>query len=81
MGRVRDMHGGRDYDSTWETRMSGEGEYARIVERRFQAACRRLGLNAKGKDELDTTKFRAPRGPQASLFSLLTAGGADPDWL
>ncbi len=35
MARLREMHGGKDYDPRWGHRMRGEGEYAGIVAQRF----------------------------------------------
>jgi len=57
---MRDMRGGRLYESDWGTRMRGRGPYAALLERRFALACRRHGLN---RDDwtLDTTQFRRPR--------------------
>jgi DNA repair photolyase len=80
MSLVQQTRGGRDYDSTFGTRMRGTGEYARLIERRFELACRRFGLGAgeSGHDErsrvrghasLDTSRFRPPaHAPQLSLF-------------
>src|SRR4051794_14410913 len=45
MKLVRDMRGGKDYDSSWGTRMTGAGPYAWTIGRRFEKACARLGLN------------------------------------
>ncbi len=45
MSLVRQMRGGKDYDSTWHTRMRGTGPYAELIARRFQMAVKRLGLN------------------------------------
>jgi DNA repair photolyase len=42
---VRDMRGGKDYDSTWGTRMTGKGPIAWMIGRRFEIACERLGFN------------------------------------
>src|SRR6478736_3053750 len=36
---VRDMRGGKDYDSTWGSRMKGTGPYAWTIGRRFEIAC------------------------------------------
>ena len=36
---IRDMRGGKDYDSTWGKRMTGEGPYAWMIGRRFEAHC------------------------------------------
>jgi DNA repair photolyase len=57
---IRDMRGGKDYDSTWGTRMKGTGPYAWMIGRRFEMACEKLGLNTE-KRKLDTTQFRPPR--------------------
>jgi DNA repair photolyase len=69
MGRVRELHGGRDYDPEWGTRMIGQGEWARLLQARFRVATRRLSL-AKGLDQLRTDLFRVPQVPdrQLSLF-------------
>ena len=69
MARLREMHGGRDYDPRWGQRMSGEGEYAAMIGRRFKAACRRLGL-AEHQPDLVTDRFERPPQPgdQLGLF-------------
>jgi DNA repair photolyase len=66
---IRDMRGGKDYDSTWGKRMTGSGPYAWMVGRRFEAACERLGLNVETAS-LTTEHFQPPmRGAeQLSLF-------------
>ena len=65
MGRLREMHGGADYDSRWGHRMRGEGPYAQIIARRFEVAARRLGLD-QHQPALRCDLF-AP-GAQPSLF-------------
>ena len=69
MARLREMHGGKDYDPRWGHRMRGEGHYARIVAQRFDKAARRLGLDG-GLPPLRTDLFRVPPEPgdQLSLF-------------
>ncbi|MDK3018362.1 PA0069 family radical SAM protein [Pseudodonghicola flavimaris] len=69
MARVREMHGGRDYDPRWGHRMRGEGEYARMIAERFRTAAGRLGLNGRVAP-LRTDLFRVPpqKGDQLSLF-------------
>lgn len=47
MARLREMHGGKDYDARWGHRMRGEGAYAEMVAVRFRAAARRFGLDRK----------------------------------
>jgi DNA repair photolyase len=66
---VRDMRGGKDYDSTWGTRMKGTGPYAWMIGRRFEMACEKIGLNT-AKSSLSIQHFRAPKpgSEQLSLF-------------
>jgi len=66
---IRDMRGGKDYDSTWSTRMRGTGPIAWMIGRRFELACEKLGLN-KNKVQLTTGHFRKLRrgAEQLSLF-------------
>jgi DNA repair photolyase len=59
MSLVRSMRGGKDYDSNWNTRMTGKGPYAQLMAQRFQIATRRLGLNQK-RVPLDVSQFRRP---------------------
>ena len=65
---IRSMRGGKDYDSSWGQRMSGNGPYAWQIGRRFEIACKRLGLNTT-RTELRTDLFRSPLQPaQMTLF-------------
>ena len=47
MARVREMRGGKDYDSRWGQRMHGDGVWAALVRQRFAKACKRLGLTGE----------------------------------
>jgi hypothetical protein len=49
--------------------MSGTGNYAAMIERRFELVCKQRGLNPD-TTILDTGKFRVPahRGDQLALF-------------
>jgi DNA repair photolyase len=69
MARIREMHGGRDYDPDWGTRMRGTGPQADLLRRRFDFAVRRLGL-AQDLPALRTDLFAPPRPEpvQLSLF-------------
>lgn len=69
MARVRELHGGRDYDPEWGKRMTGEGPFAELFAQRFEIARRRLGL-ARDLPRLRTDLFRRPTrsGDQLSLF-------------
>src|SRR5215471_1057569 len=66
---IRDMRGGRDYDSQWGTRMKGTGPMAWMIGRRFEIACEKLGLN-KRRSKLTIDHFVKPKrnGQQLSLF-------------
>ena len=63
---VREMRGGKDYDSTWGQRMKGSGPYAWMIGRRFEVACEKLGLNEE-KVKLTTEHFRPPRPSAVQL--------------
>jgi DNA repair photolyase len=63
---VRECRGGELYDATFGSRMRGTGPFAELLEKRFDIACRRLGLLER--PALDTSRFRVPGG-QHSLFS------------
>ena len=62
MNRVREMRGGKDYDSAFGARMRGEGVWADLIRQRFEKAVHRLGLHGKGGrfKQLDSTQFRRP---------------------
>lgn len=69
MARLREMHGGRDYDPSWGHRMRGSGEYAAMIGRRFRTACKRLGLNEKSPALRYDLFARPPQpGDQLALF-------------
>jgi DNA repair photolyase len=67
---VRDLHGGKDYDSTFGKRQTGSGPYAWSIGRRFELACRRLELNRR-RQRLTTSLFKPPvrSGNQLDLFA------------
>ncbi len=60
MSLVQQMRGGRDNDPQFGSRMRGQGEYAGLIAQRFRLACRRLGLNAGERIQLETGLFRVP---------------------
>jgi len=74
MSIVRQMRGGRENDPNFGTRMTGTGNYAELIEKRFEIACRRLGLNGEergtaARRSLDCSRFRPPSpAGQGSLF-------------
>jgi DNA repair photolyase len=63
---IREMRGGKDYDSTWGLRQTGSGPYAWMIGRRFEMACEKLGLNER-ESELTTEHFRPPRPAAVQL--------------
>ena len=69
MSIVREMRGGKAYDSRWGKRMRGTGVHAELLASRYALATRRLGLT-KRDWRLDTSQFRPPprAGDQLSLL-------------
>jgi DNA repair photolyase len=63
MNRVRDMRGGKDYDSDFSTRMHGEGVWADLIRQRFSKTVERLGMGGlRGRfEKLDMAQFRRPQ--------------------
>ncbi len=69
MNLLRDARGGRDSDARFHSRMRGDGAYAALIDRRFESAVRRLGLETGSGEPLDCTQFRVPpAGGQLTLF-------------
>ncbi|MEL6619213.1 MAG: PA0069 family radical SAM protein [Pseudomonadota bacterium] len=66
MARLREMHGGQDYDARWGHRMRGEGVYAEMVAHRFAVAMKRLGLKSEAPP-MRTDLFVPPRGSSDQL--------------
>jgi DNA repair photolyase len=66
---VRQMRGGKAYDSRFGLRQRGEGPYAALIARRFKQACARLGLSNAGRP-LDASQFVRPTrsGEQLALL-------------
>ncbi len=67
LNRIRDMRGGKLNDSSFGSRMRGEGVFAEQLRQLFHVACRRAGL-PKREFELSTAAFRRPGGTQLALF-------------
>jgi DNA repair photolyase len=69
LGRVRDLHGGRDYDPEFGLRMTGQGVWADLHRKRMAMARARLGLR-DGLPDLRCDLFCPPPRPgdQLSLF-------------
>lgn len=69
MTRLREMHGGMDYDSRWFHRMKGSGPHAEMIAQRFDRAARAAGLD-RPLPPLRCDLFEAPlaKGAQGALF-------------
>lgn len=63
---LRDMRGGKDYDSNWFERGRGRGAHAAFIAQRFQKAARRLHLDVP-RPRLRTDLFRPPETPGAQM--------------
>jgi DNA repair photolyase len=59
MSVIQQMRGGRDNDPQFGSRMRGQGLFADLIARRFDIACRRLGLNRE-RTAMDTSRFKPP---------------------
>lgn len=69
MSIVRQIRGGKTYDSSFHQRMRGSGLFADMIAQRFKLATSKLGLNAE-RSPLDTSLFSPPKlpGTQFGLF-------------
>ena len=68
---VRQSRGGRENDPNFGSRMTGTGNFVELIGKRFELACRRLGLNSEdnhmaSRDGLDCALFRPPSPEQNS---------------
>jgi DNA repair photolyase len=80
MGRVRDLHGGRDYDPDFGTRMTGQGIWADLIHKRSDLARKRLGLGS-GLPPLRTDLFQPPtpvRRPVGTVLVQLARSAGRP---
>ena len=67
LARVRELRGGKLYDATFGSRMTGDGIFAEQIAKMFAVATRRSGLNKK-EVFLSTAHFRRPGGVQMELL-------------
>jgi DNA repair photolyase len=56
---IREMRGGKLYESRWGERMRGQGSYAESIDQTFDVFVHKLGLNAPW-EPLDSSQFRPP---------------------
>jgi DNA repair photolyase len=66
MGRVRELHGGKEYDAAFGQRFRGQGLWADLMRKRFKVATERLGLNPD-LPPLRCDLFRPPTGQGAQM--------------
>jgi len=66
LSRIRDLRGGKLYDSKWGVRGRGEGVFAKQIATLFDVACRKHGFY-EDREGLSADAFRR-RGRQGSLF-------------
>ncbi|MTV39616.1 PA0069 family radical SAM protein [Duganella radicis] len=79
MNRVREMRGGKDYDSNFATRMKGEGVWAELIRQRVKIASERLGLTGHGSrfHRMDASQFVRPVVAPARARAAAEAGQMD----
>jgi DNA repair photolyase len=69
LNKLREMRGGRLYDSRFGSRMRGEGVLADQIGTLFRAARTRAGLDVE-RFELSTAAFRRPAAPPPAQLGL-----------
>ena len=70
---IRQSRGGRENDPNFGSRMTGSGNFVELIGKRFELACKRLGLNSEdnhmaSRSGLDCARFRPPEEGQLRLF-------------
>jgi len=70
MSLIQQSRDGRDYQSGFHQRMTGQGVFAAMIKQRFETTARRLGISTEGRFELDTSSFAKTHGHyrQTNLF-------------
>jgi len=61
MSLVNQFHGGKDYDSRFGIRQSGQGPFAQLLAQRFKVAARRHELAIGSSNALNCKAFRVPK--------------------
>jgi DNA repair photolyase len=59
---MREVRGGKLYNSAWFSRQRGTGAYAEMIEHRFRLAAKKLGLD-RARDTLRCDLFTPPTAP------------------
>ena len=70
LSRMRELSGGKLYNSEWKTRQRGTGVYADQIKQMFRVACARHHMNEE-RFEVSAAAFRRPprAGDQGDLFA------------
>lgn len=68
MNRIRDLRGGKVYDSAFGHRMTGQGPYADLVRQRFNRKARALGIVLNEAEPLRTDLFQRVDNQQLNLL-------------
>ena len=59
LNRIKELRGGKLYDSNFSTRLTGEGIWAETIKKIFESNCRKYGLN-KNKTPMPVSHFKIP---------------------
>jgi DNA repair photolyase len=81
MNRIKDIRGGKEYDSDFTKRMHGEGIWADLIRQRFTKAIKRLGMDGySGRfSQLDGSQFRRPLVVPKPVVKQTAAAAAQMD--
>ncbi len=58
MSIIRQSRGGKDYRAVFGERMTGTGEFAKLIHNRWSIACRKLGYGGQDRFALDPSQFK-----------------------
>lgn len=67
LNRIKDIRGGKLYESQFGKRFHGEGEFSEQIRNMFKIQTKKLGMN-KIPISLSTEHFRRPEKGQLNLF-------------
>ena len=67
INRIKEVHGGKLYDSNFGRRLTGYGEWADTIQKIFISGCRKYNLNTKNTP-LNKEVFRRNFSDQFSMF-------------
>jgi DNA repair photolyase len=81
LNRIKDMRGGKEYDSEFGKRMTGEGIWADLIRQRFTKAVKRLGMEGRMSRffTTDTSQFHRPLVVPKSIVKASSPAAAQMD--